>query len=87
MANVFKTRCCNESVAPLKPTSIVRQPHALNLEPEVHIERYGIDHYVDTMFPYDTAAQRIARKRHLLSFPCLSAREQRFQSHCLDLAK
>jgi hypothetical protein len=51
-----------------------------DLEPETHIERYGIDHYLSTIFPYDTPLKRRARKEQLLSFPCLAAREIRFQN-------
>jgi len=52
----------------------------VNLEPEVHIESFGMEHYLRTVFPLDTAAERLERKRHLRTFPCLLERDQRFRN-------
>jgi len=71
LANRPKSRECAEVL----PGPVVR-----NCEPEVHIERHGIDHYLCHVFPYDTLLQRQARKKRLLLYPCLAARETRYQT-------
>ncbi len=48
------------------------------MEPEMHIERYGIDHYVKSVFIYDTKKQQAARRRYLLSFECLRKKQELF---------
>ena len=79
MVCIFQTRCHIESVervkTPLNPSST-----PLALEPEEHIELYGIDHYLKTIFPYDTDEQRMIRKDHLLSFHCLYVKQQIYKN-------
>jgi hypothetical protein len=50
------------------------------MEPETHIELYGIDHYIRTVFVYDTAKQRVDRRNYLLSFECLRKKQELFLS-------
>jgi len=67
-----KSHECAETVLPVNGS--VR-----DCEPEVHIERFGIDHYLHHVFPYDTPLKRQSRKEQLLTYPCLAARENLFQ--------
>lgn len=69
---MVQTTCRCKSIEPIKTPE--------KLEPEQYIELYGVDHYVSTMFPYDSESMRKARKRHLLTFSCLRARQYIFET-------
>jgi hypothetical protein len=56
----------------------------LFMEPEVHIQFYGVDHYIETMFPNDTLDKRQWRRSHLLSYECLMIRQMIYESKKLS---
>jgi len=53
----------------------------LIMEPEEHIYHYGIDHYLENIFPYDTLFYRKMRRKQLLSYPCLKSIQDYFEIH------
>ena len=57
---------------------IERREETPEMEPEMHIERYGVDHYIKSVFIYDTKKQQAARKSYLLSFECLRKKQELF---------
>jgi hypothetical protein len=57
---------------------IERREEIAEMEPEMHIERFGVDHYIKCVFIYETKKQQAARKRYLLSFECLRKKQELF---------
>ena len=51
------------------------------MEPEQHIQSFGVDHYMKTFFPNDTIKQRQQRRKHLLSYECLKIRHEFYEKN------
>ena len=51
------------------------------MEPEKHIQCFGVDHYITTIFPNDTEEQRQKRRIHLLSYECLKIRQTFYEKN------
>lgn len=51
------------------------------MEPEHHIQCFGVDHYMRTIFPNDTVEQRRIRREHLLSYECLKIRQEFYEKN------
>ena len=49
------------------------------MEPEHHIQIFGIDHYLITIFPNDTLQQRNQRRHHLLSYECFKQCQELYE--------
>jgi hypothetical protein len=50
------------------------------MEPEEHIYFYGIDHYLETLFPKDSKDYRKMRRKNLLSYSCLQVMQHHYES-------
>jgi hypothetical protein len=51
------------------------------MEPEQHIQQFGIDHYLITIFPNDTEERRKHRRKHLLSYECIKIRQDFYEKN------
>ena len=50
------------------------------MEPEEHIYFYGIDHYLENLFPKDSQDYRKMRRKKLLSYACLQVMQRHYES-------
>jgi hypothetical protein len=73
---IIRAKCCGIDASNVKKTK--KNDFIKLMEPEVHIEKHGIDHYIATNFPYDTETKRALRRRNLLSFECLRCRQDKY---------
>ena len=72
---IIRAKCCGIEASNVKTK---KNDFIKLMEPEEHIEKHGIDHYIATNFPYDTETKRTWRRRNLLSFECLRCRQDKY---------
>lgn len=51
------------------------------MEPEEHIYTFGIDHYIETIFPLDRPLDRIKRRKILLKYPGLKTMQNHYEAY------
>ena len=51
------------------------------MEPEEHIFTFGVDHYIETVFPDDRLSERIKRRKHLLSYKGLKLMQDHYEKY------